>query len=94
LRFPRLPGETEPQLTETITVPVKQPEPLGRPVAPTLISLEASGHLTKIELSGGRYAAFTIPDHLTNRDAQRLKGALLGLSQIIDSMVDEDEGQH
>lgn len=51
----------------------------------------ASGHISKIKISGDRYAIFTMPDHLTARDAQKLKGALNGLSQIIDSMIEEED---
>lgn len=47
------------------------------------------GHVSKIALSGNREAIFSIPDRLTPRDAQRIKGALQGLASIIDSMVDD-----
>lgn len=50
-----------------------------------------SGHVSRISLSGGRQAIFSLPDRLTNKDAQKLKGALQGFSAIIDSMVDEDD---
>ena len=46
------------------------------------------GHTTRIEISGKRYAVFSFPDSLTPRDAQKLKGALSGLSAIIDSMIE------
>ena len=49
------------------------------------------GHVSKIKLSEGRQAVFSLPDRLTERDAQKLKGALQGLATIIDSMV-EDQG--
>jgi hypothetical protein len=51
--------------------------------------LPTGGHTTKIALSGKRYAVFSFPDSLTAKDAQKLKGALSGLSAIIDSMVDD-----
>jgi hypothetical protein len=47
------------------------------------------GHVSKIALSGNREAIFSIPDRLTSRDAQRIKGALQGLAAIIDSMADD-----
>jgi hypothetical protein len=47
------------------------------------------GHTTKITLADGRLATIFIPDRLTQRDATRLKGALAGISAIIESMVDE-----
>ena len=61
---------------------------------PRTVNVEMNGtggHTTKIEVSGRRYAVFSFPDSLTPRDAQKLKGALAGLSAIIDSMVHEDE---
>ncbi|MEO7029688.1 MAG: hypothetical protein ABI147_09840 [Acidobacteriaceae bacterium] len=52
--------------------------------------LEASeGHTTRITLADGRLATIFIPDRLTPRDAARLKGALAGISAIIESMIDE-----
>jgi hypothetical protein len=48
------------------------------------------GHVSKIKLSEGREAVFSLPDRLTSRDAQKLKGALEGLATIIDSMIDEE----
>jgi hypothetical protein len=87
LRFPRSIPEQVSQSEGTVVLPTKQPQEDG-----SFAPLAASGHLTKIEVSGGRYAAFTVPDRLTKRDAQKLKGALAGLSQIIDSMIDESEG--
>lgn len=48
------------------------------------------GHVSKIKLSEGRQAVFSLPDRLTARDAQKLKGALQGLATIIESMTDED----
>jgi hypothetical protein len=87
LRFPRVASESVPEPEQTIVVPIKQPEQEN-----SFVPLATSGHITKIEISGGRYAAFSVPDRLTKRDAQRLKGALSGLSQIIDSMIEESEG--
>jgi hypothetical protein len=49
------------------------------------------GHVSKIKLSEDRQAVFKLPDRLTGRDAQKLKGALQGLATIIDSMVEEQE---
>jgi len=56
-----------------------------------LFSFGGSGHNTRIEVSGQRYAVFSIPDKLTARDAQKIKSALSGLGAIIDSMVLEEE---
>jgi hypothetical protein len=86
IRYPRGTPEPVPASEQAIVVPVKQPEQDNH-----FSPLASSGHLTKIEISGGRYAAFTVPDRLTKRDAQKLKGALTGLSQIIDSMVDDGD---
>ena len=49
------------------------------------------GHSTKITLNDGRVATVFIPDGLSKRDAQRLKGALTGIAAIIDSMIEEPE---
>jgi len=65
------------------TNPTKEDPPISVPF------VSSSGHTTKIELSSKRYAIFSFPDSLTARDAQKLKGALSGLSAIIDSMVDD-----
>jgi hypothetical protein len=51
------------------------------------------GHVSKIKLSEGRQAVFSLPDRLTSRDAQKLKGALQGLATIIDSMTDEENDE-
>jgi hypothetical protein len=59
---------------------------------PTLnMPIGASGHNTRIELSSGRFAVFSIPDTLTIRDAKKLKSAISGLTSIIDSMVQEED---
>ncbi|MCI0388242.1 MAG: DUF5343 domain-containing protein [Acidobacteria bacterium] len=52
------------------------------------------GHVSKIALSDNREAIFSIPDRLSLRDAQRIKGALQGLAAIIDSMVDDQNEIH
>ncbi|HEV3307834.1 MAG TPA: hypothetical protein VGZ91_15460 [Candidatus Sulfotelmatobacter sp.] len=52
----------------------------------------ASGQSSRLEVSGGRYASFYVPDKITKRDAEKLKGALAGLSAIIDSLVIDDSG--
>lgn len=57
----------------------------------TVAPLSISGHNTKILLSGQRYAIFSIPDSLSERDAHKIKSAITGLSAIIDSMVEERE---
>ena len=66
--------------------PIPQDERRGQPLADSI-----SGQTCKIELSGKRYATFSIPDSLTARDASKLKGALSGLSAIIDSMLVDAE---
>ncbi len=53
----------------------------------------AMGHLTRIELGGGKRAEFSVPDGITRKDAQKLKKALEGLAVIIDSMVIEEDGR-
>ena len=66
--------------------------PAARNVGPpNPAMMGASGHCTRIELSDGRRAEFSIPDKLTLRDAQRLKKALDGVAVIIDSMVSEED---
>lgn len=67
----------------------KLTEETARPSMST-IAMPDAGHTTKIELSGKRFAIFAIPDSITARDAQKLKGALTGLSAIIDSMIQEE----
>ncbi len=52
----------------------------------------ASGQSSRLEVSGGRFASFYVPDKITKRDAEKLKGALAGLSAIIDSLVTNDSG--
>jgi hypothetical protein len=49
----------------------------------------SSGHFTCIELSDGQHAEFSVPDHLTAKDANKLKRALDGLKAIIESMISE-----
>jgi len=73
---------TETQVQEE--TPRKEENP-----RPTIIS----GHSTRIALSGERYAVFSIPDMLTEKDRQKIKSALTGLQSIIDSMVIDSETQ-
>lgn len=49
-----------------------------------------SGHITRIDLSGGRRAEISIPDQLSARDAQKLQRALDGVKVIIESMISEE----
>jgi hypothetical protein len=60
--------------------------------ANTVVPFGASGHSSKIQLSNGRSAVFSIPDSLTGRDAQKIKSAISGLAAIIDSMVEDENG--
>ena len=86
IRFPR---EDTPSVSNT-----PEPKPVPRPPSENVPVSQApeiaSGHSTRIELSGKRFAVFSIPDVLTPRDAAKLKSALTGLNAIIDSMVQED----
>ena len=63
--------------------------PVERSITPPPATSE--GHMTRIALSEGRFASFSIPDRISKRDALRLKGALGGISAIIDSMVEDEE---
>jgi len=65
------------------------PSPSEETEGPTL----SYGHVSKIKLSEGRQAVFSLPDRLTGRDAQKLKGALQGLATIIESMIDEEKDE-
>lgn len=69
------------------------PQLSSGPVANTHPDVSSSGreegHNTRIMLADGRLATIFIPDRLTQRDATRLKGALAGISAIIESMVEE-----
>jgi hypothetical protein len=71
----------------------QRPEQAATPAEPVTYAervMEASeGHTTRIALADGRLATIFIPDRLTQRDATRLKGALAGISAIIESMVEE-----
>jgi hypothetical protein len=60
-----------------------------KPSPPEPIS--SSGLNISIRLSGGQVATFRIPDKLTSKDAQRLKGTLEGFGSMIDSLVGEGE---
>ena len=51
-----------------------------------------SGQSSRLQVSGGRYATFYVPDRITKRDADKLKGTLTGLIAIIDSLVTDDSG--
>ncbi len=73
------------------TVPAREAPRPGEYEPSVAVPFGSSGHNSKIELSGRRYALFSIPDSLTGRDAQRLKSALAGLASIIDSMVHEEQ---
>jgi hypothetical protein len=66
------------------------PPPLVRGTSERSGSQAVEGHSTNITLADGRIATVFIPDRLSQRDANRLKGALTGIAAIIDSMVEED----
>ena len=92
----RYPRTDDPSIAEEVKEQSTAAEPPPRPnnAAPSgMGSPVETGHNTKIELSGKRYASFSIPDRLTQKDAQKLKNALRGFEAIIDSMLsDETEG--
>lgn len=93
VRYPRTDAAISDEVKEqppTEAVPSPQP---SNGVAPSMGVTTETGHSTKIELSGRRYASFFIPDRLTQKDAQKLKSAIRGFEAIIDSMMsDESEG--
>ncbi len=64
------------------------PAPAASEAVP-IYKMAASGHATRIQLSGGQLAEFSIPDKLSSKDADKLKKALQGIATIIDSMVSE-----
>jgi hypothetical protein len=67
--------------------------PSASPLEETEGPMVPYGHVSKIKLSEGRQAVFSLPDRLSSRDAQKLKGALQGLATIIDSMIEEGENE-
>jgi hypothetical protein len=85
-------AESKPPMQEVGgSVEPTKPEARSVEVSPTTqpsVSHE-SGHTTKIALSGGRFAVFSIPDSITARDGQKLKSALAGLTSIIDSLIED-----
>ncbi len=89
-----LEGPTSPQAEHEAKTQEETPEPTlsARDVkAPETAPVPVGeGHNTKIALADGRVATIFIPDRLTTRDANRLKGALTGIAAIIDSMVAEE----
>jgi len=61
------------------------------PREPGVWPASAAGHVTKIQMSGGEVAHFSVPGRLTRRDAARLIRAQEGLAVLVDSMVLENE---
>jgi hypothetical protein len=57
---------------------------------PTKEAVSTSGLNIEIRLSGGQVASFYIPDKLTTKDVQKLKGALEGFGSMIDSLISEE----
>jgi hypothetical protein len=82
--------DPEPSMSERkdLSVATQEPGPSSARVDQPLES-RGDGHSTKITLADGRLATIFIPDRLSQRDAGRLKGALVGIAAIIDSMVEE-----
>jgi hypothetical protein len=72
-----------------VTPSVAAPTVTEYPSAPERVADASEGHASRITLADGRIATVFIPDRLTARDATRLKGALAGISAIIESMVEE-----
>ncbi len=58
---------------------------------PAIQETASSGLNFKIGLSGGQTAKFFIPDKLTAKDIQKLKGALEGFASVIDSLISEEK---
>jgi hypothetical protein len=77
-----LPGDAMPNPIEMRM----QQSPQGSTIDVS-VPFSASGQNSRLEVSGGRFATFYVPDKITQRDAEKLKGTLAGLSAIIDSLV-------
>ena len=58
---------------------------------PVVQETAPSGLNFNIGLSGGQTAKFFIPDKLTAKDIQKLKGALEGFVSVIDSLISEEK---
>jgi hypothetical protein len=58
---------------------------------PVVQETASSGLNFNIGLSGGQTAKFFIPDKLTAKDIQKLKGALEGFVSVIDSLICEEK---
>jgi len=58
---------------------------------PAVQETASSGLNFQIGLSGGQTAKFFIPDKLTAKDIQKLKGALEGFVSVIDSLISEEK---
>lgn len=59
--------------------------------APKAEPISTSGLNVNIRLSGGQVATFRIPDKLTSKDVQKLKGTLEGFGSMIDSLISEED---
>ena len=94
VRFPRTDTSVSAEMKEQFVEVEPSPSKTSNGMTPSMTGVQTeTGHNTKIELSGRRYASFFIPDRLTPKDAQKLKSALKGFEAIIDSMMsDETEG--
>lgn len=81
---------------EATSAPERIPD-RPNPLAPQAIQHQevlrksSSGHFTSIELSNGQRAEFSVPDHLSAKDANKLKRAIDGLKAIIESMIAESD---
>ena len=90
IRHPRLTEEKANQSAASASALANESISSEVTTGPPSTQFSSGGHNTKIELSGKRFAFFSIPDALTARDANKLKSAISGLTAIIDSMVREE----
>lgn len=85
-------SNADSQTTLTPASPeARLPQPARNDIDVT-VPFSASGQCSKLEVSGGRFASFYVPDKITKRDAEKLKGTLAGLSAIIDSLIIDENG--
>lgn len=89
LDSPLVPNAPRPVPTRVETPPPS----VNAAAVSSVVDTATSGHTSRIEVSGRRIAIFSIPDHLSARDAKKLQSAIQGLSSIIDSMVSEEPSE-
>src|SRR5258708_587327 len=81
-----------PAETAATAPDIRLPEASRGDLVDVTVPTSASGQSSRFEVSGGRYASFYVPDRITKRDAEKLKGVLAGLSAMIDSLVLDENG--